>query len=178
MVVRSSGDPSRLRTALIAQPVRGADPDLPTLRRADDGGDPGRRDRVTPILDALLGAFALLALMLAAIGIYGVMAYLVSQRTREIGIRMALGARPIGGRRHGRVARRSALAGAGVVLGLVGGRTDDAMMAGMLFQVSPTDPWTFAAIAATLMRHRSPRSRHPSSACGARRSDGRALRGD
>src|SRR5438093_7692358 len=96
--------------------------------------------------DTLLGIFAVLAVLLAAVGIYGVMAYSVTRRTREIGIRMALGA-----------ARADvlslvlgqtlALTVAGIVLGLAGAAALTRYLAGMLFGVTPLDPTTFAAVA-------------------------------
>ena len=148
MVVRSSGDLSRLEQVM-GQTVRGADPDLPvyavrTMAAIERSASASRRFSMR-----MLGAFALLALTLAAIGIYGVMAHLVSQRTREIGIRMALGARPTAV--VGMVVSQAIrLAGAGVVLGLAAAYMITEMMAGMLFQVSPTDPWTFVGIGALM----------------------------
>jgi putative ABC transport system permease protein len=93
---------------------------------------------------ALLVGFAALALLLSAIGIYGVMAYAVGQRTHEIGIRLALGAVP------GNVLRMILLQGAklavlGVVLGLGAGIALTRLLGTMLFEVKPTDPLTFAA---------------------------------
>jgi len=73
------------------------------------------------------------------------MAHLVSQRTREIGIRMALGARP-GAVVSMVVSQAIRLAGAGVLVGLVAAFMVSQLIAGMLFQISPTDPWTFAVI--------------------------------
>ena len=148
MVVRSSGDLSRLEQVM-GQTVRGADPDLPvyavrTMAAIERSASASRRFSMR-----MLGAFALLALTLAAIGIYGVMTHLVSQRTREIGIRMALGARPTAV--VGMVVSQAIrLAGAGVVLGLAAAYMITEMMAGMLFQVSPTDPWTFVGIGALM----------------------------
>jgi len=94
----------------------------------------------------LLGVFAVVAVTLAAIGLYGVIAYSVARRTREIGIRMALGA-----------ARRDvlslvlgqtlALTVAGIMLGLAGAAALTRYLAGMLFGVTPLDPTTFAAVA-------------------------------
>jgi putative ABC transport system permease protein len=93
----------------------------------------------------LIGAFAALALMLASIGIYGVMAYSVSQRTREIGIRIALGAQ-----RNsvlGLILRQGAwLAAAGVAVGLAGAVVLTQLMASLLFGVSPRDLGTFCVV--------------------------------
>jgi putative ABC transport system permease protein len=97
----------------------------------------------------LLGAFSLLALILAAVGIYGVLAYSVTQRTHEIGIRMALGAE----RRNVLflVLRRTlALAGAGLVLGTAGALATTRVLARFLYEIKPTDPATFITVAALL----------------------------
>jgi putative ABC transport system permease protein len=98
----------------------------------------------------LLGVFALVALLLTGVGVYGVLAYMVAQNTREIGIRMALGAETravlklvVG---HG-----MALTAAGVALGLVGAVAVTRVLKSWLFGVSATDPLTFAVIASLLM---------------------------
>ena len=92
----------------------------------------------------LLTVFGAIALILAAIGVYGVISYGVTQRTQEIGIRMALGARHADVLamvvRHGAV-----LAGIGLAVGLAGALALSSMLTSLLFQVSPTDPPTFAA---------------------------------
>jgi putative ABC transport system permease protein len=97
----------------------------------------------------LLALFAATALALSAIGIYGVMAYFVTQRTHEIGIRMALGAsrRDVVTMVLGQGAR---LAAAGVAAGLVGALTITRAIDTLLFGVSPRDPGTLVALAATL----------------------------
>jgi ABC-type antimicrobial peptide transport system permease subunit len=95
------------------------------------------------------------ALLLGAVGIYGVIAYIAAQRTREIGIRMALGAQPADVLRmvltHGLT-----LAGAGILIGLVGAWGVTRIMRALLYETSPTDPLTFAVVvpllgAATLL---------------------------
>jgi putative ABC transport system permease protein len=149
IAIRSTGDPRRLAEPL-ARAVRAADPDQPThsvrsMKEVLAAATASRRFSIQ-----LVGGFAFLALLLAAIGIYGVMAYLVNQRTREIGIRMALGARP------GSVVRlvvsyALGLAAGGVLLGIVGAAFLTRLISGMLFGVSPSDPVTFTVIALTLL---------------------------
>jgi ABC-type antimicrobial peptide transport system permease subunit len=98
----------------------------------------------------LLGSFAALALLLATVGIYGVLAYNVAQRTHEIGIHMALGAQSSDVLRM--VLRRTLfLTGAGVVIGIAGALAVTRVLAKFLFGVTPTDPLTFAAVALTLV---------------------------
>ena len=97
----------------------------------------------------LLGAFATVALVLAGVGIYGVMSYSVSRRTHEIGIRMALGA-------QGRDVLRLVVfqgiiqALAGVAVGLAGALALSRLMAGLLYGTRPNDPATFAAVVLVL----------------------------
>jgi putative ABC transport system permease protein len=97
----------------------------------------------------LLGSFAATALLLAAIGLYGVTSFLVSQRTREIGLRAALGATP--SRIFAQVLREGALmTAAGVAFGLVAALVLTRYIASFLFGVAPTDPITFAAVSVLL----------------------------
>jgi predicted permease len=93
----------------------------------------------------LLGIFAALSLCLAITGVYGVTAYIVGQRSNEIGLRMAMGATP------GRVLRLVlsdgiALAGTGIALGFIGSLAGTRLIRSMLFEVTPTDPLTYAAV--------------------------------
>ena len=149
LVVRSGADPARLSDGL-SRAVRAADADLPTfairtMQEIETAATASRRFSMQ-----LLGAFALLALLLAAIGIYGMTTYLVSQRTREIGIRVALGATPLSVLRL-IVGYALTLAGGGVLVGIVAALVVTPLMRGMLFDVSPTDPATFIAIISTLV---------------------------
>jgi putative ABC transport system permease protein len=97
----------------------------------------------------LLSTFALTSVCLAAVGIFGVLSYLVSERTREIGIRMALGARPRTIFRDVLV-QGGLLVAAGSVLGLAAGAALSRWIRGLLFEVSPADPVTLTAAALAL----------------------------
>lgn len=102
------------------------------------------------LLTALLGSFGLLGLVLGAIGIYGVLAYAVNQRQREIGLRMALGAHPRSV--LGMIVRTGlALAGTGILIGLAGSFALTRYIRGILFGIQPTDPFTFTAVAFLLL---------------------------
>jgi len=99
---------------------------------------------------SLLTAFGVLALLLAAVGLYGVMAYSVTQRTREIGIRMALGAQ--GQQVRGMVVRQGLfLAVAGVVLGVAGAFGLSRVAARLLYGIAGADPLTFVVVPAVLL---------------------------
>jgi len=147
-VVRAEGDP-----ALVAGAVRAAvheiDPALPIFgmqTMSDTVADSLVRPR---FLSLLLGAFSVIALALAAVGIYGVMAYSVSQRTQEIGVRVALGARSSDVMKMV-LGQGTKLAAVGVGIGLAGAFALTRVMSTLLFEVSVTDPATFAAVVALL----------------------------
>ena len=97
-----------------------------------------------------MGAFAAVALVLTAAGLYGVLSQLVAQRTREIGIRMALGARPADVMRLV-VSRGMALAGIGAALGIGGALGLVKTISALLYGIRPPDPATFAAVTALLL---------------------------
>jgi MacB-like periplasmic core domain/FtsX-like permease family len=146
-VVRTVGPPGTLMPAIrhALQPVDPAA--VISVERYDDMAAAGTvRER---FLMSLLGAFSMIAFVLAALGIYGVIAYTVSQRTAEMGIRVALGARA--GDIIGLMIRRAlALAFTGIVLGLWGAWLLGRAMRGMLFGVTAFDPLTFAGVALLL----------------------------
>jgi ABC-type antimicrobial peptide transport system permease subunit len=97
----------------------------------------------------LLAAFGALALALAAVGVYGVIAYSVAGRTREIGLRMALGARPSGV--LGLVFRQGfGIVGVGLLIGALGALLTTRVLSAQLYDVSPSDPGTLLAVLAVL----------------------------
>jgi predicted permease len=147
--VRASGDPLTLSRAIEAQ-VRAVDPDqaIANVRTMDDlvEAELGQRR----LLLMLLGSFAAVALLLALIGIYGVIAYSVAQRTQELGIRRALGARQSDILRLV-ISQGLALALGGIALGFGGAFALTRLMKTLLFQVSTTDPLTFVVVAALFL---------------------------
>ncbi len=148
LVIRTSGEPSAL-TGAVRREISALDPSLPVadVRTMDDVvGATLSAPRFTGLL---MMVFAALAMTLSAIGIYGVLSYLVSRRTREIGIRVAIGA---GRAQVLRMIMGQALALTllGVVVGLAGSIWAARLMQPMLHGVTPGDPLTFAAVAVLL----------------------------
>jgi ABC-type antimicrobial peptide transport system permease subunit len=147
-VLRTSGDPLAV-LRYVRQAVRSLDPNLPladiqTLERVADDSLSQARFTTT-----LLALFAALALTLATIGIYGVISLLVTRRRQEIGIRIALGARPASILTM--VVRRGmTLAGVGVLLGLAGAVLVTRVLTSLLYGVTRFDPVTFAIVPAIL----------------------------
>jgi len=149
LTFRAAGDPRLLLNAVEAQ-VRAVDRDLPLthVQTLDDyvrNALSGRRR-----LMWLVAGFAGLALLLAVIGLYGVMAYSVAERSAEIGIRQAIGAQPSDILRMvlSDAIRISVM---GTAAGVAAAVAATRLLAGMLYHVSPTDPATFAAIAAAIL---------------------------
>lgn len=148
-VIRTTSDPAQLAQAAVSE-IHKFDPNLPVTHVMTL--DSLLADSVSPrrFSTFLLGVFAGLALVLAAMGIYGVMSYVVSLRTNEIGIRMALGAQPHDIWRLV-IGRGAQLAFAGVLLGLVGAFALTKLISSLLFGVKPTDPITFGGVAILLV---------------------------
>jgi predicted permease len=149
LMVRAAGDPLNLVPA-VRQQVWAINANMPVVdvmtmeQRLADSVAPRRFQML------LFGAFAALALALAAVGVYGVISHSVSQRTHEIGVRMALGARP----RNVLlmvIRQGMSLALVGVVIGLAASLALTRVMAGLLFNVKTTDPATFAGISLLLV---------------------------
>lgn len=148
IVMRSTTDPASLSSA-IRERIHAVDRDVPTtIMTFDNIVLASVADRRFTML--VLSAFGTFALFLAAVGIYGVLAFSVNRRTREIGVRMALGAA------HGRVLRmvlrdgmRAVIPGIGV--GIAGALMLTRLLAGLLYGIAPTDPLTFAAVISVLV---------------------------
>lgn len=147
-VVRTTADPARMAPAAV-RVIRDIDPQLPVtaVRTLEDVfAESIARPRLTAVA---MSVFAAAALLLAALGVYGIVAYSVSQRTREFGIRVALGARPAQ-IVHMVVGQNLRVVGLGLALGLLCAIPATRLLRGLLFEVGPNDPVTFVAIGATL----------------------------
>jgi len=148
LVARAAGDPAQLSGAVVRE-IHAVDPDVPVF------GIRTMQDRLYASLarqrfaSTMLGAFAAFALLLAAVGIYGVMSYLVAQSTHDIGVRVALGARP--GDIVGLVVRQGmALAAFGIAIGLAAAVALTRVMSSLLFGVGARDAITFGTVALVL----------------------------
>lgn len=148
LVVRSAGGTVAVTNAM-RETIRRLDPDLPanSIRPLSDLVRASLFNQEMEL--GLLGAFALVAVALAAAGIYGVMAYAIAQRVQEFGIRLALGATDMD------IVRLVAgyglrLTGAGIALGIAGAWLGSSVLSDLLYDVTPTDPVVFAATTALL----------------------------
>jgi putative ABC transport system permease protein len=149
LAIRTTGDPMRA-TVAVRQAIRAVDPDMAvanvsTMERILDRETFQRRVQMI-----LLATFAGLALLLASLGIYGVLAYLVTGRTQEIGLRMALGAAP-GDVLRAVVGQGLGLSAAGIAVGILAALGVTRVLSQVLFGVSPTDPLTYVSVAALLL---------------------------
>jgi ABC-type antimicrobial peptide transport system permease subunit len=148
LLVRVEGDPAGLAGAIRAI-ARELDPALPLFGvepLADTVAGSLAQRRFTMLV---LGGFAAVALILAMVGVHGVLSYTVAQRTREIGIRVALGA-DAGAVRALIVGQGAGLAAAGLALGLLGALAGSRWLAALLYGVRPVDPVTFGGVTLAL----------------------------
>jgi len=144
IILRTKIDPASL-TDSVRNALRSVDPDLPLAKIATLSTIVDDSMTLPRFAVFVLSSFAGLALLLASVGMYGVISYFVGQRTREIGVRVALGAqrRDVFGMVLSQGAR---LATVGIALGLLGALAATRMMVSFLYGVQPTDPLTFAAL--------------------------------
>ncbi|HET9452686.1 MAG TPA: FtsX-like permease family protein, partial [Gemmatimonadaceae bacterium] len=148
-MVLASSRPLEALAPAIRQVVREADPALPIIQLRTMEEVVGASVTRQRFLSMLLGIFAAVALTLAAIGTYGILSYMVTERQREIGIRLALGAD------NSQVMRLImgqglAIAAVGIVLGVGGAYALSRLTASLLYGVSPSDPITFVTVAAVI----------------------------
>jgi putative ABC transport system permease protein len=149
LFVRTSLDPAAL-TPMLRKEIAALDADLPVSTIKTMGNRFGDATWRTRLSADLLGLFAVLALLLAAVGLYGVMAQAVEQRTREIGVRMALGAE----RRNIFalvIGRAFAIAVGGIVVGIGMSLVSMRFLDTLLYNVKPNDPATLGVLAAVLL---------------------------
>lgn len=149
IVLRTDNDPHRLARPL-QESVLAVDSNVPLSQIRTMEMVLSENVQEPRFRSALVTGFSALALLLTAVGIYGVMAYTVTQRTREIGIRIALGARPrdIVGHLTGYSARLALL---GLAIGFVGSLALGRVLKSLLFELEPTDPATFATVALAML---------------------------
>ncbi|MGH9939628.1 MAG: FtsX-like permease family protein, partial [Blastocatellia bacterium] len=148
IVIRTAAEPTAITPAVRGE-VMALDPTLPISGLKTMEQIVYERSTPKRIMTAMMGVFAVFALLMAGAGLYAVMAYAVSRRTHEIGVRLALGARPRDILRM-ITGQGLKLTLAGLAFGLVGAFALTRLMKGLLFGVSPADPFTFALIATLL----------------------------
>jgi predicted permease len=149
LVVRTAGDPMALAGAVRSE-VRSLDPNIP-VANIRPMTEVVAASLATPRLTGfLMGTFAAIALTLAAVGIYGVLSYLVARRTHEIGIRLAVGADR--SQVLALVLKQGlTLAGAGIAVGMIAAFVLTRLMQSLLYQVGPSDPITFSVVTVALI---------------------------
>ena len=149
VVVRTAGDPMAV-AGVVRHEIRQMDANVPVANVRSMNDVVATALKTPRLTGFLLGVFGAIGLALAAVGLYGVLAYLVAQRTQEIGIRLAIGADR--SRILGMVLKQGlTLAAAGLAIGLLGALALTRLMQGLLYGVGPNDPITFVTVAALLL---------------------------
>ena len=147
-VTGSTGDPATVG-GRAERAIRQLDPEVPAYGARSMADVVAQSAARTTLTLTLLGIASLVALALGAVGIYGVISYVVSLRTREIAVRMALGARPVDVQRM--VSRQAGVVvGVGIAVGLAGAVALTRVLSALLFEVSPVDPPTMIVAVAIL----------------------------
>jgi putative ABC transport system permease protein len=146
--VRTRGEPTQATSTVLAT-LKQTDPLLPAFRVMSMDANIAQSYWQQTLYGKLFSVFAAIALVLAAVGVYGVVSYAVSQRTQEIGVRVALGAQ------RGDVLRLivghgALLGGMGIAIGLAGALAVTGFLRKLLFAVSPFDPLSFAVVSLLL----------------------------
>ena len=150
LVIRSSLTSASIAPRRLRRALRSVEPNLPTTEYQELGELVARAISPRRFMVILLGAFALAALLLASIGIYGVVSYSVGKRRQEIGIRMALGASPFAVQREV-MTQTVAVVSGGIAAGAVGSFIVARLMASLLYRLQPTDPLTLIATVLVLL---------------------------
>ncbi len=150
VVARTTGDDPVSMAEAVRHEIRQIDASLPVANVRSMNDVVAARLATPRLTGFLLGVFAAIALALAAVGIYGVLSYLVSQRTQEIGIRLAIGADR--SQVLVMVLRQGlSLAAVGIGVGLMGAFALTRLMQSLLYEVRPNDPITFVSVAAAVL---------------------------
>ena len=149
LVVRASGDATALMPQIRAA-IRASDPSLPVFAASSMEELRRRGFWQYALFGQMFGAFGVFALVLAVVGVYGVLSFSVSQRTQEFGVRLALGAEP-GDVRRMMIGQGLRLAGIGIAIGIAGAAGVTRLIRSLLYDVTPTDPLSFAAVVALML---------------------------
>jgi putative ABC transport system permease protein len=149
LIVRAAGDAAALTPAIRAA-IRASDPSLPVFAASSMEAIKRQGFWQYQLFGRMFGTFGVLALVLAVVGVYGVLSYSVSQRTQEFGVRMALGAEP-GDVRRMMIGQGLVLALWGIALGVAGAFGVTRVIGSLLYDVTATDPLSFAGVVVLML---------------------------